>query len=232
MLEDDLRAAAERVAPPVDPDLAASVLARVEQPSPIRRRWVALAAVVVTALVGLGLSPQVRAFAAELLALAGIEVTSEEPDAPRTPAEPLPETRESDLEQAADAATFPLAVPARLGGPPALSVSDGGRVVTMRWRDGRVVLDQFDGRFGPVFSKQVGDRDPVPVAIGDGEGFWFPVPHDLLYVDRDGDVVSATARLSGRTLVWEDAGVSYRLEGRGLTQDEAVAIAESLEGTP
>ena len=231
MLEDDLLSAAERVAPPVRPDLADAVLARLDEPPPTRRRWTAAVAALATVLAGLSLSPQVRAFAADLLEVAGIEISDEEPDSSPVPQQPLPGSRGSDLEQAAAAAVFPLSVPATLGDPDRVTVVDEGRVVSMTWRGGAVVLDQFEGTIGPVFSKQIGDLDVVRVDVSGDVGAWIPGPHDLMYVDRGGEVVIATARLAGRTLIWGDSTVSFRLEGADLTRREAMAIARSLTGT-
>ncbi len=232
MLEADLRAAAERVAPPARPDLPEAVLARLDEPPSTRRRWPAAVAAGAVLVAGLGFSPQVRGFAADLLELSGIELSDEPPDASLTPDQPLPSTQDSDVDRAADAAVFPLSVPSSLAAPDAVTVSDGGRVVSMSWRDGDVALDQFDGSFGPVFEKQIGERDVREVDLAGTPGWWIPEPHDLLYVDRDGDVVSATARLAGRTLIWESAdGVTFRLEVQDLTRGEAVAIARTMTGT-
>ena len=231
MLVDELRSAADRIAPPVSPDLAEKVLARLDEPAPARRRWAVTLAAVATVLAALGLSPQVRAFAADLLERAGIVVSDAEPDAARTPDAPLPGSELSDLERAAEAATFPLSVPESLGEPESVTVVDGGRVVSMSWRDGTVVLDQFEGSMGPVFEKQIGDLDIEAVTLDGTVGWWIPGPHDLLYVDRDDEVIVATARLAGRTLIWERDGVTARLEVRELRRPEAVAIARSVRGT-
>ena len=232
MLEADLRAAAERVARPPRPDLAEAVLARLDEPPRARRRWPAAVAAGAVLVAGLGFSPQVRAFAADLLERAGIELSDEPSDASRTPGEPLPSTHDSDVDRAASEAVFPLSILSSLGEPEAVTVSDGGRVVSMSWRDGDVALDQFDGTFGPVFEKQIGELDVRQVDLAGTPGWWIPGPHDLLYVDRDGEVVSATARLAGRTLIWESGdGVTFRLEVQGLTRGEAVAIARSVTGT-
>ena len=187
----------------------------------------------IAALVAsLGFSPQVRAFAADLLDLAGIDVSYDEPDASPVPQQELPDTRTSDLDRAAAAAAFPLSVPAALGEPEQVRVADGGRVVSMTWRDGTVVLDQFEGAFGPVFHKQVGGLELAEVDLDGTRGWWIPGPHDLIYVDGEGETVSATARLAGRTLIWDGAGgVTFRLEGTDLTRGEAVAIAGSVAGT-
>lgn len=49
-----------------------------------------------------------------------------------------------------------------------------------------------------------------------------------LVARHSGEVVSATARLAGRTLLWERAGVTYRLEG-ALTRAEAIRVAGTLQ---
>jgi hypothetical protein len=233
MLEDELVAVAERVAPPVREDLADSVLARLDAPSPLRRRR-AVAAVAAAALVaGLGLSPQVRAAAVDLLQLVGIELSGDRPDSSPDPAQPLPGSRGTDLGRAAADAAFPVSVPASLGEPGQVRVADAGRVVSMQWRDGDLVLDQFDGRLGPVFEKQVGGVEVQDVDVDGVPAWWVAGPHDLMYVDRDGEVVHATARLAGRTLFWETPDeVTVRLEGERLTRREAVALARSLVAVP
>jgi hypothetical protein len=231
MLVDDLRSAAERVAPSASPDLAERVLARLGEAEPTRRRWAVAVAAVATLLVALGLSPQVRAFAADLLERAGIVISDDEPDAARTPDEPLPGSELSDLERAADVATFPISVPQSLGEPESVTVVDDGRVVSMSWRNETVVLDQFEGSMGPVFEKQIGDLEIEAVTLDGTVGWWIPGPHALMYVDRDDEVIIATARLAGRTLIWERDGVTSRLEVRGLARREAVAIARSVSGT-
>jgi hypothetical protein len=235
MLEDELTRVAERVAPPVRTDLAEAVRARLDAPTPPRRRLVVLVAAAAVLVAGLGLSPQVRAVAVDLLELAGIELSDDRPDSAPEPEQPLPGTRETDLDRAAAEAAFPLSAPDALAEPEQVRVADLGRVVSMEWRDGRLVLDQFDGTVGPVFEKQVGEIDVVTVDLDGVPGWWVPEPHDLMYVDRDGEVVHATARLAGRTLFWESAGgVTLRLEGEQLTRRQAVAIARSVtpvEGT-
>jgi hypothetical protein len=166
-----------------------------------------------------------------LLERAGIVISDDEPDAARTPDEPLPGSELSDLERAADVATFPISVPQSLGEPESVTVVDDGRVVSMSWRNETVVLDQFEGSMGPVFEKQIGDLEIEAVTLDGTVGWWIPGPHALMYVDRDDEVIIATARLAGRTLIWERDGVTSRLEVRGLARREAVAIARSVSGT-
>lgn len=234
MIERELIALADRVAPPTRPDLPDRVLARIDDLDPRvdrgPKRVRALVAAGLAALVAASfLLPQVRAAAADLLGVAGIEFSSDIPDAPPEPRAPLPDSKETPLEEAQAQVDFPISVPSRLGTPDEVLVSDAGRVVTMTWRHGRVLLDQFDGELGPVFIKSIGLVDTEVVRIRGAEAWWIGAPHDLTYVDRGGREITATARLAGRTLVWDaEAGVTFRLEGERLDRAEAVAIARSL----
>lgn len=233
MIELELVALADQIAPDEQVYLPDRVLARIGEDS--RPGWVAshrrrLVAVGVAGLAALSfLSPQVRAAAADLLGVAGIEISSDTPDAPTEPEAPLPGSRELSLSEAQAKADFPIAVPAGLGPPEQVTVADQGRVVSLTWRGGRVLLDQFEGRLGPVFAKQVGARAIEGLDVNGATGWWIAAPHDLTYVDRVGSEVTATARLAGTTLVWDGgAGVTYRLEGARLDRAEALAIARSL----
>jgi hypothetical protein len=240
MIELELAALADRVAPPDRPDLPERVLARIDgldvgadtdadlDRGPKRTR--ALVAVGVAALVATSfLSAHVRAFAADLLDVAGIEFSTDTPDAPPVPVAPLPDSRETSVAEAQEQVDFPIRVPARLGPPDEVVVVDGGRVVSMSWRDGSVLLDQFEGHPGPVFTKTVRFKPTEIVRIQGAQGWWIGKPHDLTYVTEEGREFTATARLAGRTLVWESgSGVTFRLEVEQLDKAGAAAIARSL----
>lgn len=234
MIEHELTALADRIAPPDRPDLPDRVLERIDglddggmrSPQRVRALVAAGSAALVVASF---LSPQVRAFAADLLAVAGIEFSTDTPDAPKEPLAPLPDSRETSLEQARAQADHPLGVPTRLGEPDEVTVVDGGRVVSMSWRDGSIRLDQFDGRPGRVFSKTVRFKPTELVRIRGERGWWIAEPHDLTYVTEDGREYTATARLAGRTLVWQSgSGVTFRLEVTRLDLAGAVAVARSV----
>lgn len=233
MIEHELSALADRVAPPARTDLPDRVLDRIgdldSSDGHRRKRVRGLVAAALAALAAASfLSPQVRAFAADLLGVAGIEISSETPDAPPEPREPLPDSSSTTVAEVRAAVDFPLGVPTRLGRPEEVVVADDGRVVTMTWRDGRVLLDQFDGHLGPVFAKEVGTTATEVVQVHGADAWWIGSSHDLTYVDREGRKVTATARLAGRSLIWEAGGVTFRLEGEGLGVAEAAAVARSV----
>ncbi|KAA1425622.1 hypothetical protein [Nocardioides antri] len=228
MIEHELAALADRVAPAVPADLPDRVLARLDEPRPRNRGRIVAAAAAAVAACSL-LVPQVRAVAVDLLGVAGIEISQETPDAPPEPRAPIPDPRPGSVADARAAVDFPVAVPRRLGPPDEVVVSDGDRLVTMTWHDAGVELTQFEGRLGPVFSKDVGDTAVEPVRVRGVQAWWIGAPHDVTYVDREGAEVTATERLSGRTLVWDaGSGVTFRLEGGRLDVAEAVAIGRSV----
>jgi hypothetical protein len=233
-IERELRMLADTIVVPDPPDVRAAVRARIETPDrPTRSIWPRWIAAVVVALLATGLvaSPQARAAVADVLRFAGVDVQwgSDADDAPRVPESLLPGAEPAGLEAAREQAAFDIGVPSLLGPPDRVVVADKARVVSLLYAgpDGRIRLDEFDGRLEPIFFKTVDDTGrPAPV---DGDsGWWLPRPHSVRYVDRDGVVHDETARLAESTLIWVSDHVSYRLEA-DVDLDEAVRIAESME---
>jgi hypothetical protein len=52
-------------------------------------------------------------------------------------------------------------------------------------------------------------------------------PHTVLYRDSDGQVREERSRLAANTLLWEQSGLTLRLES-SLSKDEAIRIAEGV----
>jgi hypothetical protein len=194
-----------------------------------------VAAAVLVALLTLAVlvtvSPPVRAAVLHLLRFAGIEFSSESAPPGRLPATVrLPGERSVDLPTARRLAPFPVAVPGRLGAPQDVLLIDGTppRVVSLVYRGGGVRLDEFDGRMDiGLFKKMTGSEGLRWVMVGDQQGIWVDRPHEVVYVDRDGNYHTDSARLSARTLIWPAGDVTLRLEG-DFTLDEALAVAESV----
>ena len=235
MIEHELSALADRLAPPEPADLPGRVLGRIDEldtevgGSPTRVRGLVVAGV--AALVGVSfVLPQVRAVAADLLGAAGIELSTDSPEAPDAPPEPLaplPDSRGTSLAEAEAQVAFPILVPSALGPPDEVTVADGGRVVTLSWTDDGVLLDQFDGSLGPVFSKEVLATEPRATHVGGEDAWWVGSAHDLTYIDREGTEITESARRAGPSLVWDARDVTFRLEGE-LGLPEALAIARTL----
>jgi hypothetical protein len=199
----------------------------------VPRRWLAAAAAVVVAFA-IALVPQGRAAVAHavtgLLHIAGIEVRHGQPHPAVTPS-PLPSLQSVTLDDARRRARFPIGVPDRLGAPAGVQIADPGpdgapRIVSLLYRGGTVRLDEFDGQPDPMYLKTT-VANARWVEVRGQSGLWFPTPHELTYVDRQGVAHTETARMAGPTLVWLGERTTYRLEGL-QNFDEALAIALSV----
>lgn len=230
--------------PQADEHLVDAVMARVAaEPIPrtpgrartalewFRQRRRAAGAALAALLIGLALTPPVRATVADWFQFGGVEVR----EAPAQPSAPPPPAADAEvsLRQARELVAFPITVPAELGHPDGVEVSDDRRVASLTWAnttDGPLRLDQFDGTLAPVMRKGAPGSEYVQLGY-DTPALWFDVPHEVVVLGPDGAERTETARLAGQTLIWERTGITLRLEG-GLTQARAVAIAQSVLTVP
>lgn len=197
-----------------------------------RPAWRAVLVVVVALLAALFATPQGRAVIVHVLRFAGVELRQE--PGPRLPpggGGSLPGQRRESLQQARRDASFPVLVPAVLGRPAEVLVSDHGRVVSLLYRRahyGLVRLDEYAGLVSPaIFEKFVHLSHATTVEVNRTQGLWINGPHELVYIGRDGVPVVASARLTtGNTLVWGTGQVALRLEGN-FGKVAALAIADS-----
>ncbi|WP_188196999.1 hypothetical protein [Nonomuraea sp. SYSU D8015] len=192
-----------------------------------RRRWKVVTAVVIVVIAITAATPQGRAAVARILRFAGIELEiGAAPPPPVTTTAPLPGERTVPPSEVPSRAGFQVRTPSRLGPPQRTSVADGGRLVSIFWPDG-IRLDQFEGTMDPYFFKKAGPPFPDFVKVGPYQALWLPGEHPLGYIKRvDGSVVPL--RQAAATLIWQQNGITYRLEGV-RTKEEAIRIAESLE---
>jgi hypothetical protein len=167
-----------------------------------------------------------------VLRFAGIELR-EEPSPVRSPASSasMPSERRMSLENARRQVSFPILVPAVLGRPGEVVVSDGGRVASLiypRTPYGKVLIDEFAGHLDPIFfQKFVHLGDVTQVEVNGTKGLWIKGPHVLMYITRDGKPATASARLTvGNTLIWEIRHIALRIEGK-LGKRTALGIADS-----
>jgi hypothetical protein len=229
------------VAPPAD-DLVEQVLSRLPAgPDPKRgradrrtRRRRLVAVIVALVILGLGLTPPVRAAVVEWLRIGGVLVRTEPPVSGPSPTPSPPPTigPTVSLSEAKELVDFPVGVPAELGPADRVSVSADRRVVAMDWGSGpdQRHLDQFDGELSWMFLKRT--RDPFQVtSVNGSDAIWFATAHAISYIDRDGRERTEDARIAGPCLVWEreidGRRVTLRLEGDQSLVD-AVAAAESV----
>lgn len=94
-----------------------------------------------------------------------------------------------------------------------------------------LIVTQFRADIGPeIFEKLIDAGVTVTQARVHGLTAWWVAggDHFFFYRDAAGRVVDTTLRLAGETLIWEEGGVTHRVEGAPTLAD-AVRVAESLE---
>jgi hypothetical protein len=215
-----------------------------------RRGWRPVLVVVAAFLVVLIATPQGRAAIAHVFRFAGVELR-QGPEPSRSPAgggsspggssqpgsgsqpggSSLPGERPMSLEQARRQAAFPILVPAVLGRPGRVLVSDGGRVVSLvydRAPYGQVRMDEFAGRPDQIYFEKILHLASITeVRVNGTRGLWIKGPHEVVYITRDGMTTAAPARLTtGNTLIWSTPQVTLRLEGN-VGKAAALTIASS-----
>jgi hypothetical protein len=244
VVESELRAVGRELEVPPASDLTAAVRRRLEGQAVSRRRmpavgagilrrpvWRAVLVVVVALLAVLIATPQGRAVISHVFRFAGVELR-QGPGPARSPGRAaLPGERQMSLEQARRRVSFPILVPAALGRPGEVVVSDSGRVVSLIYRRtpyGLVRMDEFAGHLDQVyFEKFVHLSTVTRVKVNGTKGLWITGPQELVYITRDGTPAAASARLTtGNTLIWGTGQVALRLEGN-LGKTAALAIASS-----
>ncbi len=232
--------------------MAQAVRARLREPRPKRPLWSAPAfapAFVTLALllvvVALG-SPGVRSAAREFFHLRGIDIFPVPSVATVAPTLPvtIPGERVS-LDEARRRVHFTVRQPTvpELMAPDAvvLDTTGGAERVTLLYGEraglpptqvpgASVLLVEFRGSVDAAFfGKGFGPGTTLEeVTVNGGRGFWLAgAPHFFFYRDPSGGIQQETLRLAGNTLLWEQDGVTLRLEA-AVTKDQALRIAASV----
>lgn len=250
-VDSELRELGRWLEVPPEPDLASAVRARLRTAGsagrPHRRLWQAAAVLVAFVTFAAAIvvaSPQVRAALLDVLRVGSVEVhPGPAPTATLSPAQPGPATglHTTTLAAARRSAGFRVFVPAApLQRPDEVLVEDGPRptYVALRYSAGpgrppastgglSVQVDEIAGDSTRFFEKYLSGAPARPVQVGDAPGVWIDGPHELIVVDRAGEVRVEPPRLAARTLVWQRDGVTLRLEGE-LTLQQALAVATGM----
>lgn len=223
---------------------------RRELRQPTFRRVLVAAVLLLLVLVGaLGLVPDLRQAVAERFGLTGVTLQfwDERPNVPLSPVGVELRLGQSvTLDEAVEAAGFPLQAPStlELGPPIEVLVTYGqtnrmvsfvyaasDRLPASRYSGVGALLTQFRGTTerGLLDKGIVTDSAVTVITVNGDLGFWIDgAAHYFLYIDPYGDVQAEDYRLAGNVLLWEANGMTYRLESE-LTREEALAIAESLQ---
>jgi len=140
---------------------------------------------------------------------------------------------ETTLSGAQQRANYPILLPADLGKPDRVYVQNAsGPMTILVWMDTQHP-DQvkMSLHFIPEGSWAVDKFAPRTIdetSVNGRPAVWAVGPYPILF--RNGDL-EISRLVNGHVLIWEDGGVTYRLES-DLSMEEAVRIAESLEPIP
>jgi hypothetical protein len=218
---------------PPTPDLASAVRHRL---GARRRSWwqkpvVVAFAVLAVALAGVLAVPPARSAFLDWLGIGGARITRVD----KLPAAPtvgnLDLGRRITLVEARRRAPWLLVPTAKGVGDPDLvgystNIPEGK--VTLLWgttHDVHLLLTEFRGE--AYIEKLVRPGTKIePVVVNGGRGAWIDGSHVLVYRDSLGRIREDTARLAGKTLLWQYGNVTSRLEG-DLSKEEALRIARS-----
>ena len=240
---------------PEPPTAFAARVARQLEGEPIRRplgqRLVPVAGVL-AALVALLLafSPATRDAVADFIGLGGVRI---ERVAPRhIPTPPIGGTfdfgERVSLDEARSRVGFDVLVPTLsvVGDPDEVYLSParplGGLVALVYGArpgfepdpvtDVSVLITQFRARLetgGDFFKKLAAPATTIrPVEVNGNEGYWLSGgAHSFFYRDADGNIVQESLRLVANVLLWEQGGLTIRVETTGSLRS-AQDIATSL----
>lgn len=227
---------------PPTPDVAGRVewdALRSTRSRATRRRLVGVGLAALVLLVSLFSVPSVRARILEFLQVGAVRVLLE--GEPQPTMNSIPGSLrdalagETTLETARAEAGFPIRLPTYppgLGPPDRVYLQDlGGRVVLLLWLD----LNDPDEvqvslqMLGPgAWATKSPPRSVEETEVNGRPALWTQGPYMLQFAHQDGTRSYGDANLvEGNVLIWEEDGVTYRLEA-GASLSEAVQIAESL----
>ena len=232
-LELALRELGRHVEFPPTPDLASGVRRRLGDRR--RMRWqrpLVIALAVLGVAIGAVLAVQpARTAVLDWLGIRGARITRVEKLPPAPALGNLDLGRRITLAEARRRAPWLLVPSAEGFGAPDLvarSAQVPGGKITLLWgtrRDVHLLLTEFRGE--AFIEKLVQPGAKVELLQVDGSpGAWLGGSHVLMYRDRDGRIRDDTARLAGKTLLWQRGAVTLRLEG-DFSREEALRIARS-----
>ncbi len=138
-----------------------------------------------------------------------------------------------DLDAVVRRLPFVVRLPATdtVGEPQAAAVDPAvpSGLLEVRYRDVTLVALASQPGGQPVLTKVLGPGTTTrPVRVGVASGLWITGdPHEVAFVDPDGAFQVDRVRRAGDVLLWEDDGVTYRIEG-APSLEQALVVARSL----
>lgn len=207
----------------------------------VRRLAVALLALAVLAGTVLAVSPQTRTVVAKWLYLRGVTIFyTPKPPTPHPVGRRLGLGRPMTLAEARRRVPYHILLPAALGVLDEVYVGlpPANDHVTLVFRARRglprapttgVGLLLAELRGTPFMGKGLSlQTQTTLVTVNGSDGYWFSgKPHIFGYMDQNGMLRTEQARLAGNVLLWEQQGLTMRLEA-AIPLQQALRIAASL----
>jgi hypothetical protein len=150
--------------------------------------------------------------------------------------------RQVSLDEARQVARRAIEGPAVLGRPSSVFVGEPSPAsVSLVWKPRDGLPEVRDTGVGLLLTDIPGTLDAElvqkmirsgttleSVLVGEAPGFWISgSPHEVLYLDPNGEPRVDTTHLATNTLLWTVAGVTFRLES-GLDRAAAIDLATQL----
>lgn len=219
-----------------------------------RRAWLprfafATAVVVVLAAGTLVFSPTTRRAVADFLGIGGVRIQYGTPTATPQLGSEFDLGEPVTLAEAAARVDFSLKTIAdpRLGDPEGIYLDDaapGGGLVAFVYgprpafqaaegEGATIVFTQFAAPLAPqeFFGKKLASEDTIieRVEVNGAEGYWLSgEPHAFYYEVPGSGVFEERIRLVGNVLLWEQDGLTLRLEVGDLSLERALTIAAAV----
>lgn len=220
-------------------DISPDVLRRVAQPDrrpQLLRRWAVAAVALAVVLVVMAI-PAGRGVIADLLGVVGIEVEWTDSLPPTGAFDEFGFGPAVSLEEVGISILVPGSDPP---GQPDRVYVDDGRVATV-WGVSAELPAIVGSEIGllhlqftatldeALLTKRVAQESDIRgVTVRGRFGIWIEDgPHVVTYLDSDGLERTETTRLAGNVLMWEEDGVTHRIES-SLSLEDTLAIAETL----
>jgi hypothetical protein len=220
-LELELRALGAQVQLPDERDLVPAIRARLTTTPRRYMHWQRVAVIAVLVLaVALGAAMAVPDARTAILRFFGLESVTIVRVSELPPAGPA-NVFNSDpvtLEQAEQLLGFRPLLP-DVGPPDAIRISRLADLVVIVYGRDRARLRLTELNYGAVEKFVLGPQRVERVRVGRYPGVWIEGRHVVQFAQ-------GLPQLAGNTLLWEQAGLTLRLEGR-LTKEQALRIAES-----
>jgi hypothetical protein len=225
-------------------DVVQSLRSAIDQhPQPaVRRR----ARRFVAAAIGLGAVltisvPGMRTAVARYFGIGGVSVTTKQPDETIPPVGTVFFLGDRvTLDQARKSVAYQILVPTRAGlGTPEVYLRDNGIVSFVYAASSQLpaahdtkaglIVTEFKGDTSQVMAKLLDGTDAEKVSVNGQQGLWLTGgDHFVFFVNQDNGAVDVPGHIAGNTLLWEQDGVTMRIEA-DIGKADALLIAQSVK---